>query len=68
LRERGLIKEGFAADLVIFDEKTVADKATFDNPHQFPVGISKVLVNGRITFADGEMTKERGGMALKLNQ
>jgi N-acyl-D-amino-acid deacylase len=68
LKDRGLIKEGFAADLVIFDEKTVADKATFDNPHQFPVGISKVLVNGKITFADGEMTKERGGMALKLNQ
>ena len=67
LKNRGLIKEGFAADLVIFDEKTVADKATFDNPHQFPIGISSVLVNGKLTFADGEMSKIRNGMALRLN-
>jgi N-acyl-D-amino-acid deacylase len=65
LRDRGLIKEGFAADLVIFDEKTIADKATFDNPHQYPVGISRVFVNGRLAFANGEMTKERSGMALR---
>ena len=68
LRDRGLIKEGFAADLVIFDEKTIADKATFDNPHQFPVGISSVFVNGHQAFADGQMSKKRYGMALRLNQ
>jgi len=66
LKDRGLIKAGFAADLVIFDEKTVVDKATFDNPHQFPVGIFKVLVNGKITFENGEMTKVRNGTALRL--
>lgn len=68
LRDRGLIKEGFAADLVIFDEKTVGDKATFDNPHQFPVGITTVLVNGKVAFADGQMSKTRNGKALKLNK
>jgi N-acyl-D-amino-acid deacylase len=68
LRDRGLIKEGFAADLVIFDEKTVGDRATFDNPHQSPVGISKVLVNGKIALADGQMTKVRNGTPLRLNQ
>lgn len=67
LRDRGLIKEGFAADLVIFDEKTVADKATYDNPHQYPVGISNVFVNGKLTFADGQMTGMRNGKALRLN-
>ena len=67
LRDRGLIKEGFAADLVIFDEKTIADKATYDNPHQFPVGIFNILVNGKMTFADGQMTGMRNGKALKLN-
>jgi N-acyl-D-amino-acid deacylase len=67
LRDRGLIKEGFAADLVIFDEKTVADKATFDNPHQYPVGISNVFVNGKSTFADGQMTSVRSGQALRIN-
>lgn len=65
LRDRGLIKEGFAADLVIFDEKTIADKATFENPHQYPVGISYVLVNGTTTFADGQMTKKHSGMPLR---
>lgn len=67
LKDRGLIKEGFAADLVIFDEKTVGDKATFDNPHQYPVGISNVFVNGKLTFADGQMTNTRNGQALRLN-
>lgn len=65
LAGRGLIKEGFAADLVIFDEKTVADKSTFENPHQYPVGISYVLVNGKTEFADNQMTGERAGIALK---
>jgi N-acyl-D-amino-acid deacylase len=63
-RDRGLVREGFAADLVIFDEKTIADRATFDQPHQFPVGISYVLVNGELVFADGQMTNARPGVAL----
>ena len=45
-RDRGLVREGLAADLVIFDEKAVGDR-TFDKPHQYPAGISYVLVNGR---------------------
>jgi N-acyl-D-aspartate/D-glutamate deacylase len=64
-RDRGLVREGFAADLVIFDEKTVGDRATFENPHQFPVGISTVVVNGVIAFADGQMTEARAGTALR---
>jgi N-acyl-D-amino-acid deacylase len=67
LKNRGLIKEGFAADLVIFDEKTIADKATYVDPHQFPVGISYVFVNGHKAFANGELNKTRFGQALKLN-
>ena len=63
-RDRGMVREGFAADLVIFDEKTIADRATFDKPHQFPVGISYVLVNGELVFADGRMTGARPGVAL----
>lgn len=68
LKDRGLIREGFAADLVIFDEKMISDKATFDNPHQYPVGISTVLVNGKVTFSDGQMTNARNGKPLRLNQ
>jgi N-acyl-D-amino-acid deacylase len=65
LRDRGLVREGFAADLVIFDEATVADRATFEQPHQYPTGISRVLVNGQTVFADGQMTPVRPGVSLR---
>ena len=64
-RDRGLIREGFAADLVIFDEKTIGDRATYDKPHQFPVGISFVLVNGRVVLSENQLTNERPGFALR---
>jgi N-acyl-D-amino-acid deacylase len=64
-RDRGLIREGFAADIVIFDENTIMDRATYDKPHQFPVGISYVLVNGFPVLANGQMTEARPGMALR---
>ena len=63
-RDRGLMREGFAADLVIFDEKTIGDQATFEKPHQYPVGISYVIVNGQVVFGDG-MTGARPGVALR---
>ena len=64
-RDRGLIREGYAADFVIFDENTIGDQATFDNPHQFPTGISLVIVNGETVFANGQMTAARPGVALR---
>ncbi len=63
-RDRGFIREGLAADLVIFDEKTVGDRATFEKPHQYPTGISYVIVNGEVVFAGGAMTASRPGVAL----
>ncbi|MFX0172972.1 MAG: amidohydrolase family protein [Candidatus Hodarchaeota archaeon] len=50
LNDRGLIKEGMYADIVIFDPSTVIDKATYINPHQFPIGIKHVFVNGEIVI------------------
>ena len=64
-RDRGLIREGFAADFVIFDENTIADQATFDKPHQFPVGISYVIVNGETVLENGQITTARPGVALR---
>jgi N-acyl-D-amino-acid deacylase len=64
-RDRGMIREGFAADIVIFDENTIADRATFDKPHQFPVGISYVLVNGQLVLGNEKMTDARPGVALR---
>jgi N-acyl-D-amino-acid deacylase len=66
LRDRGLVREGFAADLVIFDEATVSDRATFEAPHQYPHGINYVFVNGLATLARGAMTGARAGAALRL--
>jgi N-acyl-D-amino-acid deacylase len=64
-RDRGMIREGFAADIVIFDEKTIIDQATFDKPHQYPLGISYVLVNGAVVMANNQITEARPGMALR---
>lgn len=66
LRDRGLVREGFAADLVIFDEAVINDRATFEAPHQYPLGISYVFVNGQAALARGEMTAARAGAALRL--
>ncbi len=67
LENRGLLKEGFAADIVIFDEKTIADKATFENPHQYAEGFQVVIVNGKIVFDKNKMTDQMPGQALYGN-
>ena len=64
LWDRGLIRKGLAADIVIFDEKTLADNATFDKPHQFAEGFRSVIINGRFVIDNGEHTKNTPGRAL----
>jgi len=64
IRDRGLIKEGLAADLVIFDPATVADRATFTDPFQYPLGIPTVVVNGRVVLDNGRHTGERPGIVI----
>jgi len=65
LSDRGAIKEGQWADLVLFDPATVADKATFEDPFQYPVGIDTVLVNGTVVLDEGKHTNARPGRILK---
>ena len=65
LADRGLIKQGLWADLVIFDPSEVADKATFDAPNQLSVGMQWVLVNGVPVIAGGKMTGARPGKVLR---
>ncbi|MBB5917725.1 N-acyl-D-amino-acid deacylase [Nocardia transvalensis] len=67
LRERGLIRPGYAADLVVFDPVTIADTATFDDPKQPARGIVHVLVNGRFALDDGVPTGVRAGRSLRLD-
>jgi N-acyl-D-amino-acid deacylase len=64
LDHRGLLKEGYFADVVVFDPKTIADKATYENPHQYAVGMKQVLVNGVQVIRDGEHTGAKPGRAL----
>jgi N-acyl-D-amino-acid deacylase len=64
LWDRGLIRPGMASDIVIFDEKRVADRATFDNPHQYAEGFAYVLVNGRPVIDGDQHTKATPGCAL----
>jgi N-acyl-D-amino-acid deacylase len=64
LDHRGFIKEGMFADVVIFDPATVADRATFEKPHQYAVGVKHVFVNGVQVIKDGEHTGAKPGRAL----
>jgi N-acyl-D-aspartate/D-glutamate deacylase len=64
LRDRGLVREGYWADLVVFDPERVADKATFDKPHQYSEGLSYVFVNGEAVVAEGQHTKATPGKIL----
>ncbi len=64
LRDRGLLREGYYADVVIFNLETVADRATFEAPHQYPVGIDYVLVNGRLVVTPQGHTGELPGHVL----
>ena len=63
--DRGIIRPGFVADLVLFDPETVNDKATFEDPHQFSEGFDYVIVNGEVAVADGEPTDVRAGQFVR---
>jgi N-acyl-D-amino-acid deacylase len=65
LHDRGLVKIGFAADIVIFNAETVIDQSTYTVPFAYPLGIPYVIVNGLITIKDGEHTGTRAGTALR---
>lgn len=63
--ERGLIREGYFADVIVFDEKTVADRATYEQPELLSVGMKYVIVNGKIAVENGAYTGALAGRALR---
>src|SRR5690242_10214414 len=65
LRDRGLINVGMFADITIFDPAKVIDRATFDSPNQYPIGIEYVLVNGKVSVDKGERTGVLAGRVLR---
>jgi N-acyl-D-amino-acid deacylase len=64
IHDRGLLREGLAGDVVIFDPATVRDKATFSEPHQYAEGIDFVLVNGKFVVEGGKLTGALPGVVL----
>ncbi len=64
IKDRGRLKEGAFADVTIFDQDRVIDRATFENPHQFPVGIEYVIVNGQVTIDKGQHTGALAGRVI----
>ncbi|MFN0122241.1 MAG: N-acyl-D-amino-acid deacylase family protein, partial [Blastocatellia bacterium] len=65
LWDRGLLRPGMAADVVVFDEQTIADRATFEQPKQYPIGIDYVLVNGQVTIEKGKHAGTKAGAILR---
>ena len=63
--ERGLIREGYFADVIVFDEKTVADRATYEQPELLAVGMKFVIVNGKVAVENGAYTGVLAGRALR---
>ena len=63
--ERGILAVGMRADLVVFDPDTVAERATFDQPHRFPVGVKRVIVNGHIAWNGRAVSKRRSGVVIR---
>ena len=65
LRDRGLLKQGFRADITLFDPATIAQRATYEDPHPFAAGIDTVLVNGVATLQGGDHTGALAGRTLR---
>jgi N-acyl-D-amino-acid deacylase len=65
LIDRGLLKQGFFADITVFDPATILDKATYENPAQLSVGVKYVFVNGNLEYEDGKLTGVKAGRVLR---
>ncbi len=65
IRDRGLIAPGMKADVVLFDPATVGAPATFEDPHQFPVGIKRVIVNGHVAWNGRSLSRKRAGEVIR---
>jgi N-acyl-D-amino-acid deacylase len=68
LADRGLIKPGFKADVVLFDPRQIIDRATFKDPQLIADGVKRVFVNGKEVWLDGRATGNRPGQALRLRK
>jgi N-acyl-D-amino-acid deacylase len=68
IKDRGLLREGCCADVAIFDPETIADRATYEDPRQFPIGIEHVIVNGTLAVNNGKQTSALAGKVIRKTQ
>jgi N-acyl-D-aspartate/D-glutamate deacylase len=68
LVDRGMVKEGYVADLVVFDPLTIRDKSTFQDPHHYSEGIDYLFISGIPVIEDGVYAGKLSGKTLRLNQ
>jgi len=65
ITDRGILRPGMAADITVFDPRTIRDIATYNDPLHYSVGVRHVFVNGRPVLLDGSITSERPGRGLR---
>lgn len=65
LTDRGILRAGMKADLVVFDPATIKETATFEKPHQYAIGVRDVVVNGEFVLDGGKITDKRPGRVLR---
>ena len=65
IRDRGLLREGYFGDIVIFDPATILDTATYEAPHRFGLGVEYVVVNGQVVLDERRITDARPGKVVK---
>jgi N-acyl-D-aspartate/D-glutamate deacylase len=65
IRDRGELREGMYADVMVFDPNTVIDRATYEKPHQLSVGMKYVIVNGVAVVSDGKVTGAKPGKVVR---
>ncbi len=68
LDDRGRLKKRFAADVVVFDPDEISDKATYENPHQYSVGIRFLVINGEVVIEDGSYNGKLAGIPIRMNK
>lgn len=68
LDDRGRLKNRFAADIVVFDPDEISDKATYENPHQYSVGIRFLVINGEVVIEDGSYNGKLAGIPIRMNK
>ncbi len=66
--ERGRLEAGLMADITVFDAATIADQASYTDPHHYPIGVTHVMINGELVLRDGQMTGRLPGQFLSRGE